>query len=354
MDFSINKRTSIVIQIIFWILYFMLVYKLLEANGLDGFSTFIQSCCMVIVFAVISYLNALYLIPKFFTNKKYFIYFLLITLLIALTPIALLWVMKTIYNYYHSIIGSPLSISNPERGRYMRILIPTIIFLFSSTTLRLILDFSKNERQRIKIEKERLLAETKFLRSQMNPHFFLNALNNLNAIIRLSPSKSESYINALADMMRYVTYDCKKSWVPLRQEISYINNYIYAQQIKDDEIAITFRTNIENEEAQIEPMLLIPFVENAFKHGGEINGEFYPINIHIEQAKNRIRFTCKNKINPLSTKNSDPSYSGVGIKNVKERLQASYPNMYDLSITEKDSMFLVSLILYSGVRDGDE
>ncbi|MGB0869097.1 MAG: sensor histidine kinase [Flavobacteriales bacterium] len=302
---------------------------------------------MVFIFASISYLNALYLIPFFFTKKKYFIYFVIIALLVGFTPIAILWIIKSIYHYYHLTIDSQLSLNNPARNRYIRLLIPTIIFLFSSTTLRLILDFASNERQRIQIEKDRLLAETKFLRSQMNPHFFLNALNNLNAIIRLSPNKSEKYINTLADMMRYVTYDCRKTLVPILQEINYIKNYIYAQQIKDDEKDVTFITEIENKEYQIEPMLLMPFVENAFKHGGEINGIFCPIHISIKQIKSKIHFSCENKINPLSTKNSDPSYSGVGITNVKERLEASYTDMYDLSIIEKESIFLINLVLDS-------
>lgn len=305
----------------------------------------LQTSCMVFAFASISYLNALVFIPKLFSKKKYLVYSFVILVIIVITPVVLLWTMKTIHIYFHAIQNPIRPISNLGQYRFMRILIPTIIFLFGSTTIRLILDFSRNEKQRIQIEKERLFAETKFLRSQMNPHFFLNALNNLNAIIRLSPDKSEKYINTLADMMRYVTYDCKNKWVPIAKEINYIKNYIYAQEIKDEDISAIFEANIEDSNTEIEPMLLIPFVENAFKHGLFGDVKQHPIHISISQYKEKIYFSCKNKANPNAGANTDPSYSGVGIANVKERLEVGYPDRYDLRIINNDSFFIVELAL---------
>lgn len=323
----------------------MLASKLLETNNKGNFNTLTQASFMVFAFASISYLNALILIPKLFAKKRYFIYSFIILIIIITTPFIVLWTMRTIHSLYNPVENAIRLISFPVRHKFMRLTIATIMFLFASTTIRLIIDFSKKEKQRIQIEKERLLAETKFLRSQMNPHFFLNALNNLNSIIRLSPDKAEKYINTLAEMMRYVTYDCKKNWVPIYKEIRYIKNYIYSQEIKDDDIVVTFQTDIENEETQIEPMLLMPFVENAFKHGVSDDGKQSPIRISINQRRKKICFTCRNNINSNSNINTDPSYSGLGIKNVKERLEASYPNSYDLKIDNNDSTFIVDLIL---------
>lgn len=345
MHFTFNKQTSFIIQFIFWVLYFLLAFKLLESNNYHNFNTILQTSIMVTTFAGISYLNALILIPKLFIKKKYLTYSIIILFIVVTTPILLLWSMKTIHLYLNSIESTIRTTSVSGNHRFMRILIPTIIFLFGSTTIRLILDFSRNEKQRIQIEKERLLAETKFLRSQMNPHFFLNALNNLNAIIRLSPNKSEKYINTLANMMRYVTYDCKNNWVPIEKEINYINNYIYSQKIKDKDISANFTINIEEKESQIEPMLLIPFVENAFKYGVFDENKQHPISITINQNKGKIYFSCKNKINLKAKENSDPSYSGVGIKNIQERLEVSYPNNYNLQIINKNSFFTIILVL---------
>jgi sensor histidine kinase YesM len=345
MNFTLDRKTSVLIQLIFWILYFVLAFKLLEINNQGDFTAIVQTGFMVFVFAGISYFNALVLIPKLFSRKRYITYFITILILIVVTPFVFLWTMKFIYSFNHPFENAIRLVNHPGRHRFMRLLITTIMFLFASTTIRLIVDFSRKEKQRMQIEKERLLAETKFLRSQMNPHFFLNALNNLNSIIRLTPGQSEKYINTLADMMRYVTYDCKNNWVPIGKEISYIQNYIYSQEIKDDEISVTFQINIENEETQIEPMLLMPFVENAFKHGVFDEGKQCPIHISINQSKGKIYFNCKNKINPNAKVNTDPAYSGLGIKNVKERLEAGYPNKYDLRIDDNDSVFMVDLVL---------
>lgn len=345
MNFTFEKKTSVIIQFIFWILYFTLIFKLLGSNNKDNLNTILQTSCMVFAFATISYFNALILIPKLFKRKRYLIYVLIILIIIVITPFVLLWTIKTIYFYFSDFETAVYLVKDPVRNRFMRILITTIMFLFGSTTIRLIIDFSKKEKQRVQIEKERLLAETKFLRSQMNPHFFLNALNNLNAIIRLSPGKSEKYINTLADMMRYVTYDCKNNWVSIDKEINYIKNYIYSQEIKDEDICTEFKVNIEDKETQIEPMLLMPFVENAFKHGVFYDGKQYPIHISINQSKGKIYFSCKNKIKLSTRVNSDPAYSGLGINNVKDRLEVSYPNRYDLHIDNKGFFFIVKLHL---------
>jgi len=300
---------------------------------------------MVFTFLGISYFNALILIPKLFARKRFFIYSFIVLIILIITPFVLLWTMKMIHSYSNSIENTIRLVNNPGRLKFMRILVSTIMFLFASTTIRLIIDFSRKEKQRIQIEKERLLAETKFLRSQMNPHFFLNALNNLQSIVRLSPKQTDKYINTLAEMMRYVTYDCKNNWVPISKEINYIQNYIYSQEIKDDDIYVTFQTDIENEESHIEPMLLMPFVENAFKHGSFDDDKQHPIFIRINQHKEKIYFSCSNKVKLNAKTNADPSYSGLGIKNVKERLEASYSNKYDLHIDTNDSIFIVKLIL---------
>ena len=178
-----------------------------------------------------------------------------------------------------------------------------------------------------------------------NPHFFLNALNNLNSIIRLSPAKSEKYINTLADMMRYITYDCKNDLVSISKEVSYIKDYIYSQEIKDDDLDVIFSVGVENENTQIEPMLLMPFVENAFKYGVLDDTQKSPIEISIRQSNSTINFKCKNKINPNFTPKIRNDYGGLGIKNVKDRLEANYANRHFLQINKNNSFFEVNLVL---------
>jgi LytS/YehU family sensor histidine kinase len=223
------------------------------------------------------------------------------------------------------------------------------LFIFASTIIRLAIDSSIEEKKKIKIEKERLLIEAKYLRTQMNPHFFLNALNNLQSITHLSPEITGEYINVLAEMMRYVTYDCKNNLVSIEKEIAYIKNYIYFQQIKDDDTAVELNIALENYEIKIEPMLLMPFIENAFKYGVLDEKNAHPIKIELSQKNAQLLFHCSNKINLNRNKNNDPSYSGLGIQNVKNRLKVNYPNKHNLNILNNGTEFIVDLSLQKEV-----
>jgi sensor histidine kinase YesM len=344
MNASPNRKTSVINQLIFWFLFFLFTYRFTGIGSNDDYRTFVVTSIIVFIFASICYLNVLVLIPNLLTNKKYKIYGISVVLILVLIPT--IFIRFELVQFLHEKPDlSRIVDHNTDRPKFTLILLVTLLFLFVSTIIRLALDFSKKEKQKIQIEKERLRIETQYLRSQMNPHFFLNALNNLQSIIRLSPKQTEKYINTLAEMMRYVTYDCKNNRVSINKEINYISNYIYFQQIKDNDITVTFQNDIEDSEAQIEPMLLMPFVENAFKYNSFSNGNLHPILINISQYKGNIHFSCKNNFTPNSQIKTDPSYSGLGIKNVKERLNTSYPNKHDLNIKINNIEFIVDLKL---------
>lgn len=337
-----NKNKNILIQLIFWVLFFLLTNRFIAITEDNNFRSFIYSVVIVLSFMSISYLNMRVFVPKFLIQKKHTVYIAIILVVLILTPLLFIQIDLIHLPFEKNKVINKNQ--NIVRGKFLLVFFITSLFIFVSTIIRLALDFSKKEKQRIQIEKERLLIETKYLRSQMNPHFFLNALNNLQSINRLFPQQSEKYINTLAEMMRYVTYDCTNNKVSIQKEIGYIKNYIYFQQIKDEDIRVIYKTDIENEETQIEPMLLMPFIENAFKYGVLDNTE-NPIYIYIQQDKSGIYFNCKNAINHKAQSNSDPSYSGLGIKNVKERLQVNYPNNHSLQIESDDNNFIISLRL---------
>ncbi len=336
-----NKKKNI-IQLVFWSLLFILTNRLMSLNTTNS-QTFILSSGIVFSLAGISYLNALILVPKLLTRKKHLLYTLVILGILIL--MSSLFVRLDLTPILPPKREMPPGIDKPLffHPKFVLIFFINSLFVFVSTIIRLSLDFAQKEQQRIQSEKERLLIETQYLRSQMNPHFFLNALNNLQYIHRFLPQQSEKYINTLAEMMRYVTYDCKNDKIQIEKEVEYIKNYIYFQQVKDDEIIVDLQTNIQDKETPIEPMLLMPFVENAFKYGIVEDTKNHPISISIKQDKKVIYFCCKNSINHTTQTNTDPSYSGLGIQNVKDRLNVSYPNNYDLQIVNNDVSFTVEL-----------
>ncbi len=340
-----GKNKNIIIQLVFWVLVFLLINRIIGLRGGDAVRTFMDSTVIVFSFAGISYLNIGVLVPQLLNQKKYLLYAIVILGLLIIIPTLFVKLDLIHIPQNRHITHRRIHRSIFHHPKFVLVFFINSLFIFVSTIIRLSLDFAKKERQRIQSEKERLLIETQYMRSQMNPHFFLNALNNLQYINKLFPKQSEKYINTLAEMMRYVTYDCKKEKVPIKKEVEYIKNYIYFQKIKDDDIKVIFNTNIEDKETLTEPMLMMPFVENAFKYGIFEEAEKNPIIIDIKQDKKAIYFTCKNNINHTVQTNTDPSYSGLGIKNVKDRLNANYPHKHSLEIKHNTEYFAVNLKL---------
>lgn len=352
MGVNRKNKLSLIFQLIFWGLLFLLTNWVFGIQSNDTLQDLIRSLVVVSIFACISYLNFIVLTPSFLIKRKYFLFTVIILLILIIVPFVL--VHFDLFLLLHERHGSTIHNShisasrfNPIRPKFTIGLLVTSIFIFVSTIISLMIDYINNEKQKILSENERLLVEARYIRTQLNPHFFLNALNNLNSIVRLAPKHAQRYIDTLADMMRYITYDCKKNKIVIEKEISYIRNYIYLQQIKDHSISVHFNVDIQNKQVLIEPMLLMPFIENAFKYGIFFSDDVYPIKISIYERENRIIFQCENSINYDVKNNNDPSYSGLGIVNVKKRLNVNYRGKHSLQIIDDGITYAVNLSIWS-------
>lgn len=197
-------------------------------------------------------------------------------------------------------------------------------------------------KEAIKSKNEQLQTELKFLKSQINPHFLFNALNNIYALSALDSDKTQESIAHLSDMLRYVLYDSEQDLVSIKKELNYIEDYLQLSALKSSEVyPITTDFTLDNEEQQIAPMLFIPFIENAIKHSYIEQGEGSFISIKLHQIQNDIYFEIKNS---LSRKHiQKDKVGGIGIDNVKQRLEIIYPNKYQLAISENDTVFSVIL-----------
>ena len=335
-----SKSKYKIAQIIFWAIFFLFVLRFIKMGRETFFDAFYRTITIVFTFTFVVYANVLVFIPKLLKSKKELFYGLAVLILIIGIPY-----LFVEFDIVHPLYKRPnqdlIKVPNNNRPLYTALFLVTSLFIFVSTIIKLAIDSFKQEHQKNIKEKEHLQMENKYMRSQMNPHFFLNALNNLKSINKINSNQSEKYIDTLADMMRYVTYDCKNDKVELEKEINYIKNYIYFQQTKDDDINVELSFNIKNMEYPIEPMLLMPFIENAFKFGiFELEER---LKISIYQEKEEFEFSCTNYFNNLKQNQNDPSYSGLGVKNVKERLKISYPNNHILEIEEKENFYKVKL-----------
>jgi len=205
-------------------------------------------------------------------------------------------------------------------------------------------EWIKSDLLRKQIEAHQLSTEIKFLKSQVNPHFLFNTLNNLFSMAQAKGNDElADGISKLSGMMRYMIYESNAETVPLKKEIDYINSCIALNKLRyaDHEAIVDFRYSEPIPDLYIAPMLFIPFVENAFKHGVTINTTSF-IDISITVQDKELLFTCSNK-NHSPVKKMQDEKSGIGLENVKRRLDLLYPGKHNLDIKNDGDKFRVAL-----------
>lgn len=320
-------------SIAFW--FFLLVLPFLNAYS-DGDSdrlSFLQRTFPATLVSVpFFYANTLGLAKRYLNKGRMTGYFLGVLVLFVLHWI-LQWKIKTtiIHEFKINLFD-------------FRTLIP-VLFITSMATLSSILSYLQQQDEFYKdLKAEKTVSELAFLRSQISPHFIFNILNGLVYLIRTNAQLAEETTIKLSKMIRYVLYESDSRQVTLSQEVDYLRNYIELQTIRfGEDVAIDFQTVGPLRDQVIEPMLLIPFVENAFKHGvGMVEDPF----IHIQLTWNdeELFFEVKNKITPEKPEARDQQ-SGIGLKNVKRRLELLYPNLHRLEIDHESTTFTVRLTL---------
>jgi LytS/YehU family sensor histidine kinase len=192
---------------------------------------------------------------------------------------------------------------------------------------------------------EQLSIKLKFLRSQISPHFIFNVLTNLVSLARKRSEQLEPALIMLSDLMRYMLYESDEKKVPLSREIAYLKSYIELQKLRFGD-AVLIETDIDLAQSDIrqhiEPMLLIPFVENAFKHGMGVDNPL--IQIRLAANDGTLAFDVKNRFNDDENNSKDTS-SGIGLENVRTRLTLLYPKMHELQVNKQDNLFHIHLTL---------
>ncbi len=209
--------------------------------------------------------------------------------------------------------------------------------IFISTVFSLIQKFLKMENERLQLISEKKAAEVQALKTQINPHFIFNSLNNIYSLVYQKSDKALPAIEELSQLLRYSTKDLEKDYITIDKEITYIESLIGLEKlrIKNPEF-ITFEKNIQNPKSEISPMVLVPFVENAFKHG-DFNRKGF--DLKIDDSKGDLHFYLQN----FKTDKQKDVTSGIGIENVRKRLEILYPKKHTLNIQESEIEFIVDL-----------
>ncbi len=336
-----NLFFTITIHIIAWgvllMLPFVATYQVISSfSESSDHISLIPVILLGIIFVFIFYFNYFILIPRFLLAKKYLTYITALVLAI-LTAFLISAVFLNLFNLKPDNIANlnPVFVKIEPIIRANTFLM-LVIAIIASIALTI------NNHMRL-IEKEKLSAQISSLKSQINPHFLFNTLNNIYATAIDKSPQTADMVDRLSGMMRYTMKDTQNDFVPLEDEISYINNYIELQKLRLENL-VKFDYHVEGNLSGLEiaPMLLIPFVENAFKHG--VNAEQDSnIRIQINAGDSELHFMAYN--HKVSHQSETIEHNGLGIANTKHRLMLLYPTRHLLTIKDTEHDFLVSLHL---------
>lgn len=291
---------------------------------------------------VLSYFVVLYLIPNFLLKKKYrlFLLYSVYTIVISFAGIVLSIFYGLVFSSYLKDLNTAVltkSVPLIILGVYFITVVATAIGLFVYSYYSGV----KNEDLKNKFLQTQLQLkeqELKFLKMQLHPHFLFNSLNTIYGIALKKGDEAPEMILRLSNLLDYILYQVDKKSVLLIDEVNHLEDYLALEKMRfHDTLKVNFKKNIAEQDLQIAPMLLIPFVENSFKHGGIVNG-FLSIDIDVKTTKNQLLFCVSNTV-----QDDIKSSGGIGLKNIEKRLNMLYPNKHELEIKQDNTTFSVAL-----------
>jgi len=343
IDFLVEKRFRFCRHLVFSLFFFVLLYN---ARFWHEFREEYDQYVLLFVYVALllmTYINIYVLVPLFFFKTRYILYFILLILLavVGLNLISLCF--NTIFAGYR-ISGT--EVIDYRRGLYEGIMMCIPIILIS-TTLRLVQKWTRDNVKLVELSNLTLTMELNELRNQINPHFLFNMLNNVKALIRTDPEKASTVIVKLSEFLRYQLYENNEEKTLLTSEIDFLSNFINLEKIRRENFSVDIKTETEKRTLNktfIPPNLFTTFVENAVKHSVDITDKDSYVNIQIEVENGKLYFECRNSQNkdfPIP----ENEYGGLGLVNIKRRLELLYQDQFELKITSEDNEYIVNLII---------
>jgi len=325
-------------HVFFWMLVFGFWYFLRYEDYTVPGRAFLITLIKVIDLALMVYITNYVLLPQLFYKKKYGWFALAFFLLVVTSS-----VLKM--NILGRIMDAPqlYSLSGELKKRIYDNVLPHFFLVIAGAAVKLMFDYSRLQQKMAETAKERAEAELNFLKSQINPHFLFNSLNSVYFLIDKNNAEARESLHKFSDMLRYQLYEVNGAKIPIEREISYLKDYVDLQRLrKDEHYSVSFNYSPQVSGFSIEPLLLIPFVENAFKHVSSHGNKDNFIKLELTRNKGQFIFSSENSKD--NTKTTD-SYSGIGLSNVKRRLELLYPGKHELNIQDDNDVYKVNLKL---------
>jgi len=319
----------------FWCFSFIVLLNIQKVSAEVKQIDLVYTAIFHIPFVLVVYLNLNILFPQLLEKRKYLLYGLSLIVSIAIgSGFYLLlfdnWIDYVFKGYYFIAYYGFWDIS-----------LYFVIYLAATSLIRLARGWFRLQ----EIEKEKTLTELKALRSQINPHFLFNSLNSIYSLSRKKSNLVPEKIVQLSDLMRHIIYQAEADFIPLEKEIEMVRNYIELQNLRTSgEQKIELKITGDTSSKKIAPLLFLPFVENSFKHGLKGGAEDTFVRIEIEIQENVLNFWIQNS-KGFTAEYDNINHKGIGIENVRKRLDLLYPKQHRLEIADESKIFKVTLQL---------
>ncbi len=346
-----RKIFLVVLQAALWVAFILLPYFMVphygEEGSIDNFirhasppadmamNMFLSSLGFNICLIIFFYLHQYILFDRFVVKERYLAY--VVTLVVCF-----LIIFYASRLFKHVVFEQmPFMLHHANFRDFVRAITWYLLVIFISFGIKLLAQLRQTEQRAREIENAQLRTELSFLHAQINPHFLFNSLNTIYSLALKKSDVAPTAVLKLSHLLRYVIDDANRESVPLEQEVNYLNNYIELQKLRStSSLTVNFNVVGNIASTQIAPLLLLPFVENAFKYGIS-NHEPSPIDILLERTPSGLVFTVSNR----KFEQGETDSTGIGINNVKRRLALLYHDKHELEIQDKPDTYFIKLII---------
>jgi len=337
----LKTNVRILTHIVFWV-FVLIYYTFFFGHQLGHYLITFKFVVLLLPISMsTTYFFNYFLIPRYLLKNRIlkFLLFSIYTVIISF------WITSIIFVPFLALVG-------PGMDMFDKSLIDlyfVIVGMYSVSILAILIKLFKywyiRQNEHIQLLKEKSEAELEMLKGQINPHFLFNTLNNIYSLSLKKSDLTPEAILKLSEMLDYLLYECKADRVSLKNEINLIQNYIYLQKIRfGDRLDIKFENTTDND-LTIAPMILLPFIENSFKHGVGNQSKKVWIDINLNQTKKYLIFEVGNSKISQNQKQQSSGSGGIGLENVKKRLELLYPGSYSLEIEHLSDRYFVKLLI---------
>nr|WP_068886635.1 histidine kinase [Pedobacter panaciterrae] len=340
LQVMVNDRYRILRHAVLLIASLVVISYSSWQSDYSGLFKYYRLLCVYGVLIAMCYINMYILVPVFFFTGKYLFYLVLLSILVLLS----LTFLSSLFDAYLMPEGS--NYKEHDKG-FIEGFFITVSIILITTMIKLFQRWTKDNERIAELNNITLRMELNELKNQINPHFLFNMLNGIKALVRSDPEKANLVIMKLSEFLRYQIYENNEEETPLKSEITFLSNFLNLEMLRRDRLSIDINapdnTGVLNG-IFITPNLFTTFVENAVKHSVDVSGGEPYIRIKFLIVDSQLHFSCINSKDPLFTPN-DQKNSGLGLANIKRRLELLYQESHSLTIDSTENQFSILLKL---------